>query len=432
MPFRNKIWSLASTAIEFAIGIGTILLVTRIFNESETGLWFLFTAIFGISSALRDALIQPSLNKALATDVPDYGTVRVILICLISIELIIACVSISLSFILTTEISGILLFLPIYSFTNSLYRWNHFYFRSNLLSKRSFGLTALYLVLLIAFTGINHVFTISISGFILANAAAFLTSAVLMSREIPFLEIIKSKSDKSGITILKSIGAVSIFREGLSSISGRIGLFVTTGFLGLHQTALLGVCQRFAQITLLPNQSLQSILQTEIMRSTSRGNFTNLKAMVEKSLAVILAITIPPAIVFCSLSYYLLELIGGAGYGTGWYILIFYVVFATLITPVGAAFGSLVNAIGKPGYALRIVAINSITNILLTLIIVPQLGVSGVVLSMGLTEIFGFLWVSHLLNKMANISIRNTFKQIPEVYQSWVTKTKSVIKLKLI
>ena len=118
----------------------------------------------------------------------------------------------------------------------------------------------------------------------------------------------------------------------------------------------------------------------------------------------------------------------GPEYRQSWSILAIYLLLATIITPFGAAFGSMVTAMGKPQMAFRIVLVNSILNIGIGYLLMSNIGLMGAPLSMAITELGGFIWIGTILKKEADISIVSTFAKIPGIYVRSTGKVLGLLK----
>jgi O-antigen/teichoic acid export membrane protein len=211
-------------------------------------------------------------------------------------------------------------------------------------------------------------------------------------------------------------------------VSSRISLFYSSALLSLQQTAFLGVSRRFSQIALLPNNAFQSILFPSLVMHVNKGDLKAAKHTFEEAIAQLLAFTIPFALTGVLLSPFILELVSGPEYRQSWAILAIYLLLATIITPFGAAFGSMVTALGKPQMAFRIVLVNSILNISIGYALMATIGLMGAPISMAITELGGFIWIGTILKKEADISIVSTFMKIPRIYVTSAGKVPGMLK----
>jgi O-antigen/teichoic acid export membrane protein len=250
------------------------------------------------------------------------------------------------------------------------------------------------------------------------SAVASLYASVLM----PWRKLLQANVGWSHLKVILFYGSYAMMREAVSAVSSRISLFFSGSLLGLQQTAILGLSQRFAQVALLPNNAFQSLLFPSLVKSVNDNRPEELREKIESSLAQLLALTLPPALLGVVLSPWLLTWVSGDVYRSGWGLLSVFLIVSTIITPFGAAFGSLVTALHKPSVAFRVVLVNSVINIVLGFVLMKSLGLWGAPLAMLGTEVFGFIWISSIARSMAGVRFASVFTQIPSVYHRLYSK----------
>lgn len=426
ISWQQRVWSLASNALESVTGVGVIIFVTRIYSTEQTGAWFLFIAIFGTAGALRDALVQSALVKScmLHDDESRYKALKVNLSVSLFFELCVSFVLFTLGVCLTDAWTSLLLFYPAYSLSNTLYRWQIFYLRSQMNARAVFTTNATGFAVLIVSLACIFLSGLSLRWLVVGLAASSICGVVAVITKIPYQKIFAAKWKKSELQPIRQLGLYAMLREATSSVSSRINLFYANALLSLSATALLGVSQRFAQIALLPNNSIQALL-FPLFTKNSHDKVT-IKNLYEENLAQLLALTIPTAILGTIVSPWLLPLIAGRSYESGWGVLCVYVGVATIITPFGTAFGSLVTAMSKPNIAFRLVTLNSVLNVSLGFVAMKYIGLAGAPLAYLATEIFGLWRINTLLQRECDIEIANVFIQILRIYKKGFNRITSL------
>lgn len=430
ISLQKRIWSLLNNGIELVVGIGLVAIITRVFTAAETGVWFLFIAVFGIAGSLRDALVQSALVKHTAgvRAEQSFGFLKANLMAIFGFELVSSLMIVVTGLYIKGDIGNLLTFYPLYALPNAWFRWQVFYLRSHLRMKEIFFLNMTNLVVLVIGCVAIYTFDWSLPVLIVVLGAASFLSSLIMASRLPYKNIVKAKIASESFSTIRQYGLFAMMREATSALSSRISLFYSSSLLTLQQTAFLGVSQRFSQITLLPNNAFQSILFPALMKTVNEGDISGAKKIFEQSIAQLLAMTIPFALTAAVLSPHILEFISGPSYRTAWGILTIYLLLSTLITPFGTAFGSLVTALGKPGVAFKVVLVNSLLNTLLGFFLMRSMGLVGGPLALAVTEVIGFVWIGIILRKMANVSFINTFLQIPQVYVSLFYKSIDTIR----
>ncbi|WP_416866276.1 MAG: lipopolysaccharide biosynthesis protein [Imperialibacter sp.] len=430
ISFRNKIWSLLNNGIEFALGIGLVAAITRMYSTEDTGAWFLFIAIFAMAGSLRDALIQSAMVKSTAgiTGSSAHSSLKTNLTVMLSFELVTSLIIVAISFFLSTTLGKFMLFYPLYAVPNAWFRWQVFFLRSQLQIKEIFITNLLNLCTIIVLFVLLYLNKAEVIYLVPTMGAGSIAGGIFASFFLPYKQIIKSTTAKENLKLIRHFGFFAMLREATSAVSSRISLFYSSALLSLQQTAFLGVSQRFSQIALLPNNAFQSILFPSLVMHVNKGDLKAAKHTFEDSIAQLLAFTIPFALTGVFLSPFILELLSGPEYRQSWSILAIYLLLATIITPFGAAFGSMVTAMGKPQMAFRIVLVNSILNIGIGYLLMRNMGLMGAPLSMAITELGGFIWIGTILKKEADISIVSTFAKIPGIYVRSTGKVLGLLK----
>jgi len=418
VSFKNKIWSLLNNGIELTLGIGLVAAITRMYSPEAVGVWFLFITVFALTSSLRDALIQSALVKSTAgvTGPSMTGALKTNLLVMLGFEAIVCVIVVTASFYTSAVLGKLLLLYPFYALPNAWFRWQIFYLRSQLRVKEIFISNLVNLVILSLLLGFFFLYQVEVGFLVPALGIGSLVGGFCTAFFVPYREILASNNSKETLTLIRRFGFFGMLREATSSISSRVSLFYSSALLNLHQTALLGVSQRFSQLALLPNNAFQSLLFPSMVILINSGKKEEIKSLFEKSIAQLLAITLPLALLGIVLSPMLLEWLSGETYRQAWPILAAYLFLATVITPFGSGFGSLVTAIGKPHLAFRVVLVNSILNTSLGFLFMKYIGLTGAPLALAITEIGGLVWVSSILKKEAGISVLSTFLHVYSIY----------------
>jgi len=415
---RKRLWAILNNALELGIGLGGVILVTRLFPLSDTGAWFMFMAIFGLTSSLRDALIQPALVKSVAgvagTDM--HQALKTSLLVLFSFEIVANITLFILTFFVQMPLQPLLVVYAFYSIPNAWFRWQTFFLRSQLNIKTitvSNGINAL--IQLIGFALLwRYQYTMDV--IILIMGAASLAAGMYASTVVPYTQILRANVVRQEFARIRQFGIYAMLREATSAVSSRISLFYASAFISLQHTAWLGISQRFSQLFLLPNNAMQSILFPGIVSQVNQNNLPQARLLFHQTLAQLLAITLPVALGVVVLSPQLLIWVNGSSYQEAWYLLSIYVLLAALITPFGTAFGSMVTALAKPQIAFKVVLVNSVINIVAGYFLMHSWGIAGAVVAMVMTELFGIVWVSNILKKEAGISLTDTWIEVGKIY----------------
>ncbi len=426
ISFRNRIFSLSNMVLEFVLGIGLTIFITRFYSLEQAGQWFLFIAIFALASSMRDALVQSALIKGInhTEDASDASHLKTNSGIMLSVEFIICCIILMCAYFSSSKWSYLLLYYPAYSLPNAVMRWLVYYLRGKLTLAPIFIANGLNVI--IQFIGLIIIarFNLSLHYIIILLGISSGAAALYLIRFVSVRQIMGSKLSSEQFQLIKQLGFVAAGREATAAVSTRISLFITGSLLSLQYTALLGLSQRFAQVALLPNNSFQSLLFPSLVQHFQKGYLKQARKQFHESISLLLAFTLPFSLVGICLSPTLLKLVNGSAYQHAWIYLSVYVFIATCITPFGTAFGSAMTAWGKPEITFKIVFVNSTITIILTYIFIKTIGAFGAPLAFLLVEAVGLIQVNYLLKKICGIHLRDTIELIPGHYINVFQKLK--------
>ncbi len=431
---RKRIISLANMILEFLLGIGLTIFITRFYSLEEAGQWFLFIAIFALAGSLRDALVQAALIKGTAnpTEVLDVPHLKTNGTVALAVEALMCSIILAVAIAGTGAWAHLLLLYPLYSLPNAIMRWLTFYLRGKLMLAPIFIANAINSGIILIGTVLIVYEKLPLQFVVIMLGSASGAAALYLLQFLPLKKLLTSGWSRDQVQSIRHVGVVAAAREATSAISSRISLFITGSLLSLQQTALLGVSQRFAQVALLPNNSFQSILFPSLVQCIQKGDLPQARKQFHESISLLLAITLPVSAIGIALSPYVLALLNGAAYQHAWLYLSVYVAMATCITPFGAAFGSAVTAWGKPQLAFRLVLINSILTIALSFILIHALGIAGAPLAMLIVEVSGLVCVAYLLKKVCGIRLTETIQHLPGHYMQAFALLKSFLVFPII
>lgn len=434
ISFKTRGWALLNNGLELATGLGSIILLTRIFSPGEMGVWFMFIAVFALVSGLRDALTQPALVKRVAgNEGPGcHPGVKANFLAMAAFEMISNLVVLAVALFVQGPLQPLLLIYGCYSVPNAWFRWQTFFLRAHL-NIRTIALSNV-LVALIQWAGFLWIWhgQYSLTMLIIALGAASVAGIVIGAPAIPYVMIFRANITRSEVYHTLRFGGYAMLREATSAVSSRITLFYASALISTQHAAWLGVSQRFAQLFLLPNQAIQSILFPGLVARVNQQELSQARLLFHQMLAQLIAFTLPVALLISLASPFLLEQLHGASYREAGYLLALYVIVAALITPFGTAFGSLVTALGKPHLATQVVFVNSAINILLSFALMHAWGLPGAPVAMVLTEVFGIFWVTRILKKEANLALGDTWREVARIYINIFRQLRAVAENNLI
>lgn len=427
LPKKKILGSLGGNLIETAVGFLVIMFVTRNFSQADTGIYFIVLAIVSILNNLKEGFLQNGFVKYLVEQNFDARVLKTGF----ALSFIGEGMKVGLFLIVAISYSAIqsfLLFYSVYTLTYSTYRLvvsvhksqleMHQIVKGNLIIFLTtvVGLIVLYLL---QFT-IEWVFLV-IS---IANLAALL---FIGSNRRMILSNAFKKYDNRVFKNMVHFGKYGLLREVTGSIAHQAGVFLCAYLLTLEATAILGLATRYTILISIPGASLAGLLYPTILK-----HVTNRSEMVEvakEGIAKMYALLIPIALGIMAGSPLLIYLLHGSAYLSAAGVLAFKMLASVFLIPLGSGFSSLMNAINKPEKVTRLMVISSLSNIILSLVLIHVLGLWGAAIAPLLTEIIGSCIIRKELKKQLDFDILSIAKATKHFWFYWITKTPPWKKL---
>jgi len=427
---KKIIWSLLGNGVDIAIGFGSVMLITRLYSEETAGQWFVFMAIFSLLTNLREGFVQNGLVKySVGIEETTRNQVyKTNFAANLLLELLISTLVFGLFQIFQWyRLEKLFLYYPLYSLPYSIYRWIFVVHRSQLRVEKSTLMNVVFLLILGSGAWFMYAYQLEISAMIYTLGAASLGAAITGFFSLNTLAILRSSVDRKIFQQLVRYGKHGILRELAGTVSTRINIFLTAGLLSYTQTAYLGVAQRYVMLLLVPNTAFQALLYPVLVKIANGNNMAQLREEFENQVSKLLGLMLLTAVVIVSASPVIIEILHGTSYLPAVGLLVVSLLTVALFSPFGSAFGSIVNALEKPGLNSKIVIVNSILNIALSYALIHTIGLYGAVIAPFMTELFGFIWTGKIIRQDANISYKACFERIPYHYGYWIKKLKLTI-----
>ncbi|NTU73272.1 oligosaccharide flippase family protein [Candidatus Roizmanbacteria bacterium] len=431
LQYSKILWTLVNNSLEMIIGMGTIILVTRVYSPVEVGAWTVFTTVFFLVTKLREGVIQTALIKFLSGQEKDkyYSVLKASFFTNITIETVLSSLVFLIGYLdYFKELSLLFLFYPLYSMPWAIYRWQLFVHQSKLRVEVIFKINVAILVVLLVGFSMLLFWKWQITDMIVILGFGAMSGSIVGLKVINPKLILIAKTTPELYKDMLSYGKFGMLRELTGTLSTRINVFLTAGFLTLSQTGLLGIAQRFTQLILIPNAAIQTLVFPKACELSSRDRKDELKVLYESSVAMLLAMFLPLVVLMVISAHSLILMFNGKDYLDAAPLLVIMIITVALYSPFGNAFGSVINAIGKPEMNMKVVVVNSIINICLSFSLVLTVGLYGAVLAPFITETFGFIWISKILKRELGISFERCFRQIPNSYATLFSAIKKKLR----
>lgn len=206
--------------------------------------------------------------------------------------------------------------------------------------------------------------------------------------------------------------ANGVLRELLGTISSRAYILLTAGFVGYAESALVGIASRYANLIYLPNSAYQGLLYPKACELANKGYLSGMFGFYRRSISWMQAAFIPYVILLLVFGSAGIVLLHGIEYIQALPFFAVLIISGAFISPFGHAFGSVCQAAGHPELVTKLVFINSIVNLALSVLLVMTWGVWGAVLAPVITDIMGLVLISIVLRKTFNTGIMESVPRI--------------------
>ncbi len=421
LNYRKIAWTLVNNSLEILIGLGTIVLVTRVYTPEAVGAWTVFTALFFFVTKIREGIVQTALVKFSAgIEGPRYWSIlKASFYINLAIEVLMSLTIGLVGYLnLFADLSALFMLYPVYAIGWSVYRWSLFVFQSRLEVEQIFRMNLIIVLMLTAGFGLLIMNHWPLWAMVLVLGSGSFNAALFGLITLDPGSLIKARSGYNEIKELLDFGKFGLFREISGTLSTRINVFLSAGLLSLADAGLVGIAQRFTQLVLIPNAAIQTLIFPKACELTNQNKTGYLKELYESSVAMLLAMFLPLVVLISLFARNIIELFNGSEYLGAAPLLIVMVFTVALYSPFGNAFGSVINALAKPKLNVIVVSVNSAINITLSVLLISTVGLYGAVLAPFLTETIGFFWISIILKKELGIRFQNCFALIPKSYQN--------------
>jgi O-antigen/teichoic acid export membrane protein len=425
MKFPKIVWTLLYNCIGVIVPTAIIIFATRIFKPSEVGTWIVFTTITIFTAKIRDALVQAAMVRQAASMDNYFSAVKAGGILSVLIEIFFSLIALTLAFCNFFPLfSPFFLLYPVYGFGLAMYSWQATAHQV----KHDVQKMVVSVVTLCVVSGLGLIWLITqnqtIDKLILVQGIGYAGGALAGTTLLSGRAIYKSTTSRQLYAEFFLFGKFGIARDLFGTISARIGIFLTAGWMSLADTATLGIIQRLNQLIIMPSIAAQMLFFPTACRLAEEKKIAELKDTTEENLAKTLATLLPFAILIAIFSAPILSLFEKL-YSGGAPLLTVSILATAVLTPFGQSFGSITYAVKKPKLNATVVTVGAILNVILGVALIYFLGLWGAILAPALTDLFGFFWTRQILYKELGLHVEKSFALIPNIYSNWFNRLKT-------
>lgn len=412
---RGYFWMMFGFGLEFITPMLLLVLITNRFSEEQAGAWIVFITILFTATKFREGVTQNALVTFSAgrNRQDRWSVYHAMLLISAGIEGVISLgIWTAGNMMAASTLAELLRLYPVLAMAQLLFRW----IRAILTTELRSGAVTVLNAILLGLVGcslllFSHRLT-DIIHFLNLMAAAYACSALIA---IPFIGIQWAWNRAYLAVIYRDLvrfGANGLLRELLGTLSSRAYLFLSAGFVGMAASAHLGIAGRYANVIYLPNSAWQAMLYPKASEmAASGGDQSGLISFFNKNLARLFALFIPFSIGMLGLYGIAVPWVHGPEYSASIPYFTILLVGGAFISPIGHAFGSLMHSLGRPEAVTKLVTINSVVNLILSLLAVRWFGIYGALVTPILVDLIGIFWIRHMLQSSHSPSILDAYRQ---------------------
>jgi len=225
----------------------------------------------------------------------------------------------------------------------------------------------------------------------IAYAMAFVIGVWFLWRKAP-AEIYHSQPVFDGRSWLSSTLPLA-FTSGMSLIISRSGVVLLKILSNSSNAGVYRAADQMAFLISIVLQAMNMVIAQQIARFYVLGESNRLQKLATMSARISFLLTLPAVVVFLFFGKPLLAFLFGAEFSAGYETLAILSI-GQLINASAGSVGFLLNMTGHEKDTARVFFVAAVGNILLSLLLIPRLGILGAAIASTVTM---FLWNSTLL-----------------------------------
>lgn len=432
---KSGIFSFGQRYSSIILGFGIFFFLVRIFSKYEFGAWALFMAITAVVEVARNGLIRNASVRYInfeKNDTEFINTASFILNILFSILISIVLYFSASLFTNLWDLPEMKNMLHFYIITILIMTFNsqfEYILFANKDFRGAFFGTATRFGVLFLFVLSSFIAGYSPSLINLVNVqslAALFSSLVLLLFAKPYLNFSKQVR-KDWLKKLLDYGKYT-FGTNISSMLNRyidqtmVGAMISPIAVAGYNTAI-----RVSTLIEAPTLAVASIVFPKSAEIIKTGGKEAVKDVYEKSVASILAITLPALIIGIIFPEEIILIIAGKEYLDSTYLLQI-TIFYSFFIPFARQFGTIFDSIGKPKLNFYFVILNAVLNLIFNYIFIQKTGINGA--AYGTLTSYSIIFIINqiILKKTLGINTLNTIKYIPFIYSRLFETTRTLLQ----
>ncbi len=424
---KSGLFTFFEKASFLIFGFGSFFFLVRIFpDKEEFGVWALFLTVTTLVEFTRVGLIQNAVVKYVSTSTEEEAP-RIISTSLF-LNILLTCISVVV-LLVSAKLLSVVWHKPIiepmvywYVITTvALIPFSQFnYIQQAMLDFKSVFYssfvrqgTNFVFVLIVYVFGLKidliNLVNIQSLGAVLGSVVAFL----LIRKKVKFSFVF----DSAWMKKLLNYGVFTMGTNVSAILLKSVDQWIVAGKLeSTAPVAVLNVCARIFNLFEVPVTTVATIVFPQSAKRVAEQGLSAAKDLYEKSVALMLAIVLPGAVIGAIVPGYILYLVAGEKYMENSIVLQFTMI-QVLLLPLQRQFGTILDSIGKPKVNFVFTILTMVLNLGLNFVFVSYWGFMGSVYATSISYMVSVIGMLICLKAIIGIEVLNVFRFIPESYQ---------------
>ncbi len=430
-PLGNYWWkSGAYTFLErFALQVfrfGGFYFLVRALTKEEFGIWTLFLIITAIVEVVRIGLIQNALIKALTANESPRVQARINTASMVlnaAFAILVSAILMIIARLQASWFGGVMLenLLYMYIFTNLfLVPFFHltflaqakFDFRTIFVANFFRQLVFFVFVLVVYFVPDGEFRLVQLAGIQAVGALVGSMVAIWMCRN--YLHF-SPRLDLEWFRWLFHYGKYVIGTSLSSMLSKSMDQLMLGAMISPIATAIYGTAIKIANLVEVPTQSMAAIVFPKSAQRFEAEGTQAAKVLYEKSVGVLLALIVPGVLFVMLFPEFVIQVVAGDQYMEAVPLLRIVMLYG-LFVPFSRQFGTMLDAMGKPGVNFVLVMLGALTNGILNYVLIKQIGIMGAAYATLVTFVIFFVINQIILYREVGVQLWNVFVYTHKVY----------------
>ncbi|MEM6641569.1 MAG: flippase [Bacteroidota bacterium] len=419
------------------LGIVSFIVLVRLINEDQMGVWSLFLGLATMLDMLRNGLIKTSFVKYYSESSPEEQ--KAIKTAGLILNLIYSAIT-SIILFFGSDLMAALFNAPelaemfrILSITVVLaIFFSHFeYLQQGAMSFKGIMWSyitkqgVLFILILASLTPyFANLTTFKLSLFHLFGVASGGLVSFLFTKKMLTYTFIYNRP---WIQKLWRFGRYGMATNLGSSLLTTADQYLIAGLINTRSVGIYNVAVRTTNLFIMPSVAIADILYPKTVRSMAEKGTKEVKKLYENAVGATLAALIPAMIIVLLVPEFIIKLVAGDSYIMAKDVLRISIL-TIIIRPFITQFGTIINTLGKPKLNFLFVLGLALLGICLNYLLITAMGYIGAAIANLCTLTVGLVISQMILHKEAEISfkevLRCTGKYLTILPQKLLTKIR--------